>query len=111
MYMHWVVRSIDVHALGGQKHTYEGMWHSFPCTDCAYHAAVMEFHPHPMLLNDSFAILIKREYKIGNHFSIQWNRELRFINVNIYEIKKWHSFDESLKESNMIHLSLIKKGY
>ena len=32
---------ISIHALGGLKHTYEGIWHGILSRDCAYHATVI----------------------------------------------------------------------
>ena len=105
---------IDVHTLGGQKHTYEGIWHGIPSRECAYHAAVLRVHLQPMSLNNSFAIITKRDYKIGNVYAVglvALNLESRSVHVNIYQIKKWYTFDESLKGLNMISVALIKNGY
>ena len=54
----------DVHALGGQKDVYEGLWYAVPNRDCAYYAAENQAHPCPMAHDNTFALLMKREYKI-----------------------------------------------
>ena len=61
---------IDVHALGGQKDAYEVLWHAIPSRDCAYSAAVNRIHPCPMQHDNTFALLMKREYKIGMTYSM-----------------------------------------
>ena len=61
---------IDVHTLGGQKGTYEGLWHAIPSRDCAYGAAVNKIHPSPMPCDNTFALLMKREYEIGTTYSV-----------------------------------------
>ena len=103
---------VDVHALGGQKDAYEGFQHAIPSRDCAY-AAVNQAHPHPMLHDNTFALLMKREYIIGMTYSMSLplNGQSVSICVNIYQIKKWYDFDECQKGSNMISLSSITKGY
>ena len=61
---------IDVHVLGCQKHAYEGPLNVILSRDCMYDAAVMQAHPCPMLCDNSFALLTKREYKIGTNYSV-----------------------------------------
>ena len=101
--------NVNIHGLGGQKHAYEGLWHNIPSRDCMYHATVMQAHLHPMLLDNSFALLTKKENKIGTNYSmgLPLNGESVSICVSIYQIKKRYYFDESLEESNMIPSSLI----
>ena len=102
---------IDMHGLGGQKHTYQGIWDGILSGECVYHAAVLRVNPHPILLNNSFAILTKGDHKIGNVYSVglPLNSESRSVHVNIYQIKKWYTFNESLKGSNMSPCSLDQK--
>ena len=61
---------IDVHALGGQKHTFEGIWNGILSRDCVYHTAVIGVHPHSMPLNNSFAILTRETTRLA--MSMQW---------------------------------------
>ena len=78
----------DVHALGGQEDPYEGLWHAIPSMDCAYSAAVNKIHPCPMLHDNTFALLMKREYKIGMTYSMHrlLNGQSATIHVDSYQI-------------------------
>ena len=73
----------------------------------------MQTHLHPMLLDNTFALLTRSEYKIGTTYSLGLppNEQSVSIHVNIYQIKKSYPFDESLKGSNMIPSTSIIKGY
>ena len=42
---------IDLHALGGQKDAYKGLWHAIPSRDCAYCAAVIKSKSGIILMN------------------------------------------------------------
>ena len=86
---------INVYALGGQKPTHEGMWHGVPSRNCVYHTAGIRVHLHPMALDNSFAIITKREYKIGNVYSVGLPLNSKSSSVYV----------------NMILFPLIKIGY
>ena len=59
-----------VHAFGGLKDAYEGLWHAIPRRGCGYYAAVNQAHPCPMPHDNTFALMMKREYKIGTMYSV-----------------------------------------
>ena len=95
---------IDVHALGSQKDACEGLWHAVPSRDCAHSAAEHKIHPCHMPHDNIFALLMKREYKLGMTYStgLPFNGQLSTICVDIYQIKNWYHFDEQQKGSNMM---------
>ena len=73
----------------------------------------MQAHPCPMLLDNTFALLLKREYKIGTKYSVglPLNEQSISLHLNIYQINKWYFFYELPKRSYMIPSTLSTKGY
>ena len=61
---------IDVHVWDGQNDAYEGLWDAVLSRDCACHAAVRQAHPHSMLIDNIFALLKEREYRIRTTYSM-----------------------------------------